>query len=264
MTREEGIRVPKRPFWTGNITIGLVNVPVKLYAMIFDKGISFRLMHKIDGQPLKYDRICLKENKTVPWEDIAKGYEISKGKFIVFNKEELKAVSPESDKKIRIDKFVDFLSTDPIYFEKSYILVPDKSNDAYSLLLTALDRMGKAGAGKISLRTKEYPVLIHPYKGALVLTAMRYSNEVIDPNIFDELRDLKQPKKEELELAMKIIADLSGEFDIKEYKDLYRQRVEDLIKKKLKREVIVFEEPVKEEAKELMAALQETLQKLKR
>jgi DNA end-binding protein Ku len=160
---------------------------------------------------------------------------------------------------------VDYLSTDPIFFERSFILVPDKSDAAYSLLLKALEKMGKAGAGRITLRTKEYPVLIHPYKGALVMTTMRYAYEVADPSELEELKKLSEPNKEELNLAMKIISDLSGEFNITEYEDTYKEKIEELIRKKMKGEIIAFEKPMKEEAaKELMEALQETLKQLKK
>jgi DNA end-binding protein Ku len=263
--KQRASRVLKRPIWSGSITIGLVNVPVKLKTMIFDKSITFRFLHKTDGSPLRYDRVCIKEDQVVPWSDIDKGYEVSRGKFIVFKKEELEAAKPESDSRIRIDKFVDYLSTDPIYFERSFILVPDKSDEPYSLLLTALEKIGKAGAGRITLRTKEYPVLIHPYKGALILTIMRYPYEVADPSQLEELKKLKEPSKEELDLAMKIVSDLSGEFNIAEYEDSYKEKIEELIRKKMNGEVIVFEKPMKQEAaKELMEALQETLKQLKK
>ena len=264
MAKQKGARVSKRPIWTGTVTIGLVNVPIKLHTMIFDKSVSFRFLHKQDGQPLKYERVCVKDNKVVPWTDTVKGYEAAKDEFVVFEKEELQAARPESDQRIRIDKFVDFLSVDPIYFERSYVLTPDKSNDAYSLLLTALQSMGKVGVGRITLRTKEYPVLVHPYQGALVLTTLRYDYEVANPRDLEELTALKEPSQVELTLAKKIIVDLSGEFDISEYKDGYREKVEELIDKKLKGEIIVVEKPVKEEAKELMVALQETLKQLKK
>jgi DNA end-binding protein Ku len=264
MAKQKSVRVPKRPIWTGTITIGLVNVPIKLHTMIFDKSVSFRFLHKQDGQPLKYQRVCVRDDKVVPWADTVKGYEVAKDEFVVFEKEELQASRPESDQRIRIDKFVDFLSVDPIYFERSYVLTPDKSNDAYSLLLTAMQSMGKAGVGRITLRTKEYPVLVHSYQGALVLTTLRYDYEVASPKDLEELIGLKEPSQVELSLAKKIVADLSGEFDISEYKDGYREKVEELIDKKLKGETIVVEKPVKEEAKELMVALQETLKQLKK
>ena len=117
-----------RPIWSGSITIGLVNVPVKLYTMIRDKSFSFRLLHNEDGQPLRYERVCIKDNKVVDWKDTVKGYEIRKNEFIVFKKEELDAIRPESDQRIRLDKFISLLSIDPVYFEKSYILVPDNEH----------------------------------------------------------------------------------------------------------------------------------------
>ena len=264
MAKRGKTRTPKRAMWSGSLTIGLVNVPVKLYRMIFDRGISFRFLHKVDGQPLRYDRVCIKEDKVVPWKDIVKGYEVSKGEFVVFENDELKAARPESDQRIRVDRFVDYLSTDPVFFETSYILTPDNSDDAYSLLLTALQRKGKAGVGRITLRTKEYPVLVHPYKGALVLTTLKHADEVADPSGFEDLSKLKEPSEEELDLAMKIVADLSGEFDIADYKDTYKDKIEELIDKKMKGEKIVIEKPAKEEAKELMVALQETLKQLRK
>ena len=264
MEKNSKVNVPRRPIWTGSLTIGLVNVPVKLYPMIYDRGISFRFLHKPDGQPLKYQKVCTKDEKVIPWEEVAKGYEVAKNEYVLFDKEELEAVKPESDKRIRLDKFVDYFAVDPTYFDRSYVLMPDKSNDAYSLLLAALEKKGKAGAGRITLRTKEYPALVHAYKGSLVLTTLKYAYDVVDPQGFEELKNLKEPEKAELDLAIKIITDLSGEFDITEYKDRYRQKVEELVKKKLKGETVVVEKPVEEEVKGLMVALRETLKQLEK
>jgi DNA end-binding protein Ku len=263
---ETGKKAPvsRRPIWTGSLTIGLINVPVKLYAMIYDRGVRFHFLHKLDNQPLRYQKVCTKDEKIVPWPEVVKGYEVAKNEFVIFGKEELEAAKPESDKRIRIDKFVDYFSVDPVYFSSSYVLMPDKSNDAYSLLLQSLEKMGKAGAGRITLRTKEYPVLVHAYKSSLVLTTLRYAYDVADPRGFEELKELKTPEKAELELAKKIINDLSGEFDITTYKDTYRQKVEELIKKKLKGEAITVEKPPKEEVKGLMVALRETLKQLEK
>src|SRR3989304_7264907 len=244
LEKKEAVRVSRRPIWSGSLTIGLVNLPVKLYAMVYDRGISFRFLHKTDSQPLKFEKVCTKDEQIVPWAQVVRGYEVAKNEYVIFNKQELEAVKPESDKRIRLDKFVDFFSVDPIYYQRSYILLPDKSDEAYSLLLVALQKMGKAGAGKITLRTKEYPVLVHAYKDSIVLTTLRYAYEVIDPQSFEELKGLKQPGKTELDLAKKIMADLTGEFDITEYEDHYKQKVEELIKKKLKGEKIVVEKPV--------------------
>jgi DNA end-binding protein Ku len=253
---------PKRPIWSGRISIGLVNVPVRLYTMIRDNTISFRYLHKHDGAPLKYQKICTLDKEVVPWEEIEKGYEIDKNEFVVFTKEELEAIKPESDERIRIDKFVNLISIDPLYFDKSYILAPNESKDSYSLMLSAFQKMGMAGVGKFTMKNKEHPVLIHEYKGALILTIIRYANEIVHPLDLEQLNELPKPTKEELQLATKIIENLSGEFDITEYKDGFREKVERLIEKKMQGETIIPEKPQKEEAKELMVALKETLTKL--
>ena len=248
-----------RPFWSGSITIGLVNVPVRLHTMVRDRSFSFRLLHREDGQPLRYDRVCTKDGKVVPWADTVKGYEVRKGEYLVFEPEELKAVMPESDRKIRIQKFVYYLQLDPIYFETPYILVPDRSEEAYSLLVTALQDIGRAAVGTITLRTKEYPVVVHVYGGGLVLTTLRHADEVTSPHAFGELTGLPAPKESELALAKRIIGELSGDFSITDYPDHYQEAVMALIEKKLAGEKIVREEPHPEEAKELMQALQETI-----
>lgn len=253
---------PKRSFWSGRISIGLINVPVKLYTMIRDNSISFRYIHQKDGSPLKYQKVCVLDQKIVPWEEIVKGYEIAKNEFVIFTKEELDAMRPESDERIRIDKFVNLVSIDPLYFDRSYILAPDKSKDAYNLMLKAFQKMGMAGVGKFTMRTKEHPVIIHDYNGSLILTILRYANEIVTPLDLEDLNDLPSPSKEELDLATKIIENLSGEFDITEYRDGFREKVEKLIEKKKKGETIIPQKPQKEEAKELMVALRETLSKL--
>ncbi len=252
------------PFWSGSITIGLVNVPVRLHTMVRDRSFSFRLLHRTDGQPLKYDRVCSRDGVVVPWTETVKGYEIRKGEFLVFEPEELKAAMPESDRKIRIDKFVYYLSLDPIYFENSYILIPDRSEEAYSLLVTAMQELGRAAAGTIILRTREYPVVVHVYDGALVLTTLRHADEVTPPHAFAILPNLPVPGEAELALAKRIITDLSGDFSINDYPDHYREAILALIDRKLAGEKIVYEEPHPEEAKELMQALKETIATLAR
>ncbi|MDG6223664.1 MAG: Ku protein [Candidatus Bathyarchaeota archaeon] len=253
---------PKRSIWSGRISIGLVNVPVKLYTMIRDNTISFRYLHKNDGSPLKYQKVCVLDQKVIPWEEVVKGYEINKNEFVIFTKEELDAIRPESDERIRIDKFVNLVSIDPIYFDKSYILAPNKSKDAYNLMLTAFQKMGMAGVGKFTMKNKEHPVIIHDYRGSLILTILRYANEIVNPLDVEELNDLPSPTREELQLATKIIENLSGEFDITKHEDGFRVKVEKLIEKKKKGETIVPEKPQREEAKELMVALRETLTKI--
>jgi DNA end-binding protein Ku len=256
---------PGRSFWSGTISIGLVNVPVKLYTMIRDRSYSFHFIRKKDSCPLKYQRVCSYDNEVVEWGDVARGYEVRKGEFITLTTEELNAIRPESDRRIRIDKFVHYLGVDPIYFQSSYILGPDKSGDAYGLLYTVLEKKGMAGVGRYTMRTKEYPVLIHAYGGALVLTTLRYADEVIDPTTVKEIKEQKKVDPKELELAEKILDNLAGEFDIHDYKDTYRENVEKLIKDKMRGGTIRVEKPEKkEEVKELMVALEQTLKQMKK
>ncbi len=257
-------KTPSRPVWSGTISIGLVNVPVKMYTMIRDESFSFRFVRKGDACPLKYERVCTLDGELVDWAHVARGYEVREGEFVVFDDEELEALQPTLKGRIAIDKFVPYSSVDTVYLEKSYILTPDRSEDAYSLLLAVFRAMGMAGVGKFTLRTKEYPALVHEYREALLLTTLRYSYEVVDPRDMEALRGLKEPSDNELELATKIVENLSGKFDITEYRDRFRERVEELVEKKRKGETIVVEEPKGEEVKELMAALQETLQQLQR
>ena len=265
MTQKEKDKdtISPRPFWTGTISIGLVNIPVKLTTMIHDQAVSFRLLHRRDNHPIHYVRMCEHDNEIVAWEDVVRGYEVGKDEYVIFEKEELEALKPESDRKIRLDKFVYSLSVDPAYFRKSYILFPDGNNDPYSLLLHAFQKSGRAGVGRITLRTKEYPALVREYRQALVLTTLHYPGEILDPGSIEELQEMPDPGEREIELATRIIEDLSGDFDINEFHDTYRRRVEEAVEKKLIGEIVKIEQPKTEEVKDLMEALEETLGKMK-
>ena len=253
-----------RSIWSGRISIGLVNVPVRLYTMIKDQSFSFKFVRREDACPLKYERVCTLDQEVVPWSDIGRAIEVRKGEFVVFSKEELDALRPQSNKKINIDKFIPMDQVDKILFEKSYILGPDKSEDSYALMLEAFKRKNMAGVGRFTLRTKEYPVLVYPYHDALIVTTLRYGEEVVDPQAVKSIQSLQEPSEDELELAMKIIDNLAGDFDITEYKDTYRDRVEGLVQQKMKGETITVQETQTEEVKELMTALQETLAQLQK
>jgi DNA end-binding protein Ku len=260
--RKPGERKGPRPIWSGTVSIGLVNVPVKVYPMTRDLSVRFHLLHRKDGQPLKYERVCTRDGMVIPWEETVKGYEVRRNEFIVLEKEELRSALPESDSRIRIDKFVHYLSLDPVYFDNSFILVPDGTPDAYSLLHTVCQELGEAGVGRFTMRTKEYPAVMHAYHGALILTTLRYAGEVLDPAGFEELAALSTPSGKQLDLAKRIITDLTGDLDITEYHDSYRERVLALIDKKRAGETIRVEKPKAAEVKELMVALEETVAKL--
>ncbi|MBN1682099.1 Ku protein [Candidatus Bathyarchaeota archaeon] len=251
-----------RSIWSGRISIGLVNVPVKLYTMIKDQSFSFKLVRKDDACPLKYERVCTFDDKVIPWSDVGRAVEVRKGEFVVFTDEELQSLRPDSSKKIAINKFVPLNQVDRIFYDTSYILAPDKSDESYGLMLKAFIEKKLAGVGKFTLRTKEYPVIVYPYHDALILTTLRYGDEVVDPQSVKDIENVKDPSKEELKLALKIIDTLTRDFDIKDFKDTFREEVQKLVEKKMKGETIVVEEPKAEEVRGLMQALKETLSQM--
>jgi DNA end-binding protein Ku len=255
--------VPHRAFWTGSISIGLVNVPVRLMVMVKEHTVPFRLLHRQDGQPIQYRRVCTTGNDEVPWEDIVKGYEIRDGEYIIIEREELEVIRPESDRRIRIDRFINVLEVEPVFYGHTYLLVPDGNPEAYSLLTEAFRRKGRAGIGRITLRTREYPALVREYQEALVLITLHYPDEVIDPATVDEISSVPEPGKKELVIAERIIDDLTGELDLVSYQDSYRERIEELIRRKRQGQTFHVERPKTAEARELMSALEETLARLK-
>lgn len=255
-------QVSRRAFWSGSISIGLVNVPVRLAVLVREHTIPFRLLHRKDGQPVRYERVCTRDNEVVPWEEIVRGFEVREGEYIILEKEEIDAVRPESDRRIRVDRFINVLSIDPVYFDRTYLLLPDGPADAYALLRDTFRRLGKAGIGRITLRTKEYPALVREYSDALVITTLHYPDEVTDPGRVDELSAIPVPGEKEHSLAEKIVSDLSGEFDIDEYRDTYRERIEALIESKKTGTTYHVERPKAAEVRDLMSALEETLARL--
>ena len=255
--------VSRRAFWTGSVSIGLVNIPVRLAVMVKEHTIPFRLLHKKDGQPVRYERVCTRDNEVVPWEEIVRGFEVGEGEYIVLEKEEIEAIRPESDRRIRIDRFINVLSVDPVYFDRTYLLLPDGPAEAYALLRDTFRDMGRAGIGRITLRTKEYPVLVREYNDALIITTLHYPDEVTEPGRVAELSGMPVPGKKELSLAEKIVTDLSGEFEMGEFHDTYRERIEALINSKMAGTKYHVERPKAAEVRDLMSALEETLAKMK-
>ncbi|MBN1236357.1 MAG: Ku protein [Methanotrichaceae archaeon] len=253
-----------RTIWSGNLRIGLVNIPVKALSMTRDMRISFRMLHKSCKTPISFKRFC-QEGDEVPMADIVYGYPLGKSKYVVLEKKEIDAARPESKNTIALDRFVNFFEIDPHYFENTYLLLPDRSDEAYSLLRSVMEKTGKAAIGRITLRTKERVVLVHYYRQAIVATTLRYSDEVLDPQLYPALKELAKPGEKELELAMQIIKSLSGESDIKTYKDEYRERIEALVRSKMAGAVAVPEKKKKTgpAAKSLMEALRLTAESLK-
>lgn len=258
---EQKVALP-RPVWSGGLSIGLVNIPVKMMPLIRDKRVKLRMIHQKCNTPIHYKKYC-EEGEEVPNDEIVHGYQLKKDRYVIFDDDELEAAKPESSDAINLDQFVNFFEADPHYFEKTYLLVPDGSESSYSLLRRVLERTGKAAIGKMTIHSKERVVLVHYYQDALVATTLRYFDEVLDPAGVEELKDLPQPKEEEMELAGVIVDKLSGDLDLSVYKDEYRERVEEMVRAKIAGEVIKIEKREgRPAAKSLMEALKETAESL--
>ena len=252
-----------RTTWSGSLRIGLINIPVKALSLIRDRRISFRMLHKSCKTPISFKRIC-QEGEEGPLADIIYGYPLDKTRYVLLEKKEIDSARPDSKNTILLDRFVNFFEIDPHYFDTTYLLLPDRSEEAYSLMQAVMEKTGKAGLGKITFRSKERLVLVHYYRGAIVATTLRYDGEIMDPHIFPALQDLAPPGEKELALAAQIIESLSGELDLTGYKDQYREKIEALVKSKMEGTVIIPEKKrARPAAKSLMEALRQTAESLK-
>ena len=255
--------VPPRTIWSGNLRIGLVNIPVKALSMIRNTRISFRMLHKSCKTTISFKRIC-QEGDEVSLADTVYGYPLGKGKYVILEKKEIDGMLPESKNTIALDRFVNFFEVDPHYFEKTYLLLPDRSEDAYSLLRSVMEKTGKAAIGKITMHSRERPVLVHYYRQAIAATTMKYPDEVLETEGYAVLKELPKPLENELQLAMEIVKSLSGDLDFNAYKDEYRERIEALVRSKVEGVVVVPETKMaKPAAKSLMEALRMTAESLK-
>jgi DNA end-binding protein Ku len=254
---------PPRTTWSGNLRIGLVNIPVKALLMTRDVHISFRMLHKSCKTSISFKRFC-QEGEEVTLADIVYGYPLGKDRYAVLEKKEIEAARPESKNTIALDRFVNFFEIDPHYFGKTYLLLPDRSEEAYSLLRTVMEKTAKAAIGRITMHSRERPVLVHYYRQAVVATALKYPEEVLDPLVYQAIKDLPEPQESELKLATEIIKSLSGELDLSAYHDQYKERIEALVKSKMAGAVAVPEKKkARPTAKSLMEALRLTAESLK-
>jgi DNA end-binding protein Ku len=260
---EKAEAVMPRTIWSGSLRMGLVNIPVKAVSVTRDTHIRFRMLHRSCKTPISFKRFC-QEGEEVPLEGIVYGYPLDRKKYVILEKTEIDKAKPESKDVIDLDRFVNFFQIDPHYFEKTYLLLPDKSEEAYALLKETMEKTGKAAIGRMTLTSRERVVLVHFYQGAIVATTLRYSDELIDPQTFGQLKDLPKPNERELKLARDIVDGLSGELDLSVYRDEYKERIEDLVRSKIGEEVVTLEKKkAKPAAKSLMEALRLTAEALK-
>ena len=240
-----------RPIWSGSISFGLVNVPVKLYSAVSPKDVRF---HQLDGRSksrVRQKRVSSATGEEVPFEDIVKGYELGPDTYVTISPAELEALDPKATRSIDIEDFVDLDQIDPVYYERPYYLVPDKGGSkAYALLRNAMRETNKVGIARVVLRTKQYLAAIRPKGRALVIETMLFADEVVPPD------DLDLPEEE---------VDVTTDFEPERYRDEYRERVLQLIEQKAAGQEIVVEEAAEEAPRvvDLMAALEASLAAVK-
>src|SRR6266404_2092812 len=232
--------------WKGSLAFGLVNIPVELRTAIRSDHISFRLLHEEDLSPVKYERVCQADGETVPWNEIVKGYEYEKGKFVVLTDADFKTAALEQSKTIDILDFVKQDEIDPRYFETPYYLVPTKGGEKpYALLREAIRSTGSVGIGKIIIRQTQHLAGIKVLGEALVLEIMRFSNELVDPSEYSFPRR-EDVRPQALKLADQLVENLAEPFDPSRYTDDYRANLMKVIKAKMKGKKPKLEGPEEE------------------
>lgn len=229
--------------WKGSVTFGLVNIPVELRTAVRADHISFRMLHEEDLSPIKYERVCAADGEPVPWNEIVKGYEYEKGKYVVMTDEDFKAAAIEKSKTIDILDFVKEEEIDPRYFETPYYLVPAKGAEkAYALLREAIRSSNAVGVGKIIMRQTQHLVGIKVVGDALVAEIMRFSNELVNQDEYT-FPDAEQVRPQELKMAEQLIENLAEPFDPSKYTDDYRSNLMKIINARMKGKKIKLEEP---------------------
>lgn len=250
-----------RAIWSGAISFGLVNVPIKLYSATSPKTVRFHQLHAKDGVRIQQKRVCPADGEEVPYDQLVKGFEIAPDRYVVVRQEELDALDPRHTKTIDIEAFVELSEIDPVYYDNAYHVAPATGGaKAYALLLRAMEDADKVAIGRFVLRTKQQMCALRPADGVLTLSTMLFGDEVNPPERLDELEGLADVEATSAEVAMaqQLIDQLSTPFDPSAYRDEYRERVLELIERKAAGEEVAVQ-PVAEarpEVPDLMAALE--------
>ena len=252
-----------RAIWSGAISFGLVNIPVKLFSAVSKKTVRFHQIDAESGVRVRQKRVG-PDGEEIPYEQIIKGYEIGPDRYVTITPEELDSLSPEKTRTIDIEDFVDQEEIDPIFYDHPYYLAPDTgAAKAYQLLVDAMEDAGKVAIARVVIRSKENLVAIRPREGLLAMETMLFADEVVPTDSLDELTTDTAVKTSDRELTMarQLIDSLSSDFEPEKYHDEYRERVLDLIERKAQGETIVIEEPTKEpeQVPDLMAALEASI-----
>jgi DNA end-binding protein Ku len=257
-----------RAIWSGAISFGLVNVPVKLYSATSPKTVRFHQLSGKTGARIRQKRVDPSTDEEVAYEDIVKGYEITPDSYVVIQPEELEALDPKATKTIDIEEFVDLEEIDPIYYDHSYYLAPSAGGaKAYRLLLDAMKEAGKVGIGRVVIRSKQQLCALRPTGEVLTLTTMLWGDEVLAPDRIDELESVNEAEASdrELKMAEQLIESLSSDFEPDKFHDEYREQVLNLIERKAAGEEIAVQPEAEEPAAapDLMAALEASLAAVK-
>ena len=252
-----------RPIWSGTISFGLVSVPVKMYSATESKELRFHFLHREDLTPIGYDKVRKDTGEHVDPDNIVRGFEIEKGRYVPLEDEDLDRLDIELTHSIDILDFVDLEEIDPIYYRKAYYLVPQEGAEKpYRLLAKALEETGKVGIAKVVIRNKEHLAALRPYDGSLLLETMYYADEIRQPESVD---GKDRVPKAEVEMAKSLVANLSEKFKPDKYDDRYRKELLALIRKKAKGQKLPDpEEPEEAEVVDLMAALRESVEQTKK
>jgi DNA end-binding protein Ku len=253
-----------RSIWSGSISFGLVNVPVKLYSAVSSKTVHFNQLHDADGARIQQKRVCSADGEEVPYEHIVKGYEISPGRYVVIENAELEGLAAAKTKTIEIEQFVDLAEIDPLLYDQPYYLMPvTGAAKAYRLMLEAMRESGRVAIGRVVLRQNGHVVALRPHGDVLTMETLNYADEVVDADSLDEAGGAEvEVSERELAVARQLIEMLSGPFDPAGYHDDYRDAVLALIERKVAgEEVAVAPEPAPEPTAvpDLMAALQASI-----
>ena len=251
-----------RPIWRGSLSFGLVAIPVQLHTAVRENRPRFRLLHAKDKSPIKYERVCQRDGTPVAWEDLVKGFEYQKGRYVVLTKEDFKAAAVEKDRRVQVSDFVPAEAIDDRYFDQPYYLLPDKGGEhAYAVFLQALKETKRVGIGKVVLRDRQHLVAVESIDERLVLTMLRFATEVVEAPEMADVGRVKVPAKE-LKLAQDLIEALAAEWKPEQYKDDYQENLQEVINSKLKGETIELEgdeRPMRAEVIDLAERLRASL-----
>ena len=254
-----------RTMWKGAISFGLVSIPIRVFPATEEKTLRFNQLHAKDGGRIKYQRVCSIDGEEVPFDQIVKGYEIEKDHYVMLDDEDFDKVPVESSRAIDIQEFVDISDIDPIYYKKTYYLVPDETGvKAYTLLREAMSDSSKVGIAKVSFRDKEHLAALRFKDEVFVLETMYWPDEIREAE-FDELQQPVKLRPQEVQMAQALIESLSGDWNPEEFTDEYREALMSIVEAKASGEEIVVAEP-EEEAKvvDLMEALKASVEAAKK